>query len=217
MFHRLGWLFRLTLLSRSSVKGRISSFVDRRSSLEGFNYLAQRSKVIDCDIGRFTYVNYDAVIGNATVGRYSCIGPYALVGAIGKHPTQRKSTHRMFYSNSNPVWDGFAFGDAISESARTHIGNDVWIGLRAVVMDGVSIGDGAIVAAGAVVANDVEPYSIVGGVPARLIRKRFDAQTVEALLKEKWWNHEVDAIRTMARNGEFSKDIILNEIPQGES
>lgn len=70
----------------------------------------------------------------------------------------------------------------------TVIGNDVWIGYEAVIMQGVTIGDGAIIGARAVVTNDVPPYTIVGGAPARIIRPRFDAQTTAALLKIKWWD-----------------------------
>ncbi len=67
------------------------------------------------------------------------------------------------------------------------IGNDVWIGQNAVIMDGVHVGDGAIVAAGAVVTKDVPPYAIVGGVPARVIKYRFDAGTIKELSELKWW------------------------------
>ncbi len=68
------------------------------------------------------------------------------------------------------------------------IGNDVWIGYEAVILSGVTIGDGAIIGARAVVTKDVPPYTIVGGVPARPIRRRFPDEAVEALLALKWWN-----------------------------
>ena len=71
-------------------------------------------------------------------------------------------------------------------------------------MDGVTIGDGAIIAAGAVVSRDVEAYSIVGGVPAREIKRRFDPETIKQLLEEKWWNQEPEAIQRMAMTGEFN-------------
>ena len=75
------------------------------------------------------------------------------------------------------------------------VGNDVWIGYEAVVMAGVRIGDGAIVASRAVVTRDVPPYAIVGGVPARVIKYRFDPQTVERLLEIKWWEWPAEKIR----------------------
>lgn len=77
------------------------------------------------------------------------------------------------------------------------IGNDVWIGYEAVIMAGVTIGDGAILGTRAVVTKDVSPYTIVGGMPAKSIRKRFDDVTIERLLKLRWWNWPIGQI---ARN-----------------
>lgn len=74
------------------------------------------------------------------------------------------------------------------------IGNDVWIGYEAVIMAGVTIGDGAIIGTRAVVTKDVPPYTIVGGVPAKPIRKRFDDATVERLIKLRWWDWEHEKI-----------------------
>lgn len=212
MIHRLRWLLRRTALRKKGIEGRLSSFVDARSDLEGFNYLAQRSKVLNSRMGLFSYVNYDAVVSQTDIGRYSCVGPHALVGGTGGHPIDRRSTHRMFYSNAVSSWTGFSSGGSeFTESARTHVGHDVWIGLRAVVMDGVSIGSGAIVAAGAVVTKDVEPYAIVGGVPARLIRKRFQEETIRSLLNEKWWEKPIEEVLEMAKNGKFSKSLKFSD------
>lgn len=89
-------------------------------------------------------------------------------------------------SNITTAWDNK--GDIV-------IGSDVWIGYEAVIMAGVHIGDGAIIAARAVVTKDVPPYTIVGGTPARKIRKRFDAEVIQQLLKLKWWDWPTDKIR----------------------
>ena len=89
-------------------------------------------------------------------------------------------------SNITTVWDNK--GDIV-------IGNDVWIGYEAVIMAGVHIGDGAIIAARAVVTKDVPPYTIVGGTPAKEIRKRFDAEVIQQLLMLKWWDWSTDEIR----------------------
>ena len=89
-------------------------------------------------------------------------------------------------SNITTAWDNK--GDIV-------IGNDVWIGYEAVIMSGVHIGDGAIIAARAVVTKDVPPYTIVGGTPAKEIRKRFDAEVIQQLLILKWWNWSTDKIR----------------------
>ena len=89
-------------------------------------------------------------------------------------------------SNITTAWDNK--GDIV-------IGNDVWIGYEAVTMAGVHIGDGAIIAARAVVTKDVPPYTIVGGTPAKEIRKRFDAEVIQQLLMLKWWDWSADNIR----------------------
>lgn len=88
--------------------------------------------------------------------------------------------------NIRSAWDNK--GDIV-------IGNDVWIGYEAVIMSGVSIGDGAIIATRAVVTKDVAPYTIVGGVPARLIRRRFDDDTIKRLSALRWWNRDEEWIR----------------------
>ena len=75
------------------------------------------------------------------------------------------------------------------------IGNDVWIGYDAVIMAGVTIGDGAIIGTRAVVTKDVEPYSIVGGVPAKEIRKRFSPEVIKKLMEIQWWNWPIEKIR----------------------
>ena len=89
-------------------------------------------------------------------------------------------------SNITTAWDNK--GDIV-------IGNDVWIGYEAVIMAGVHIGDGAIIAARAVVTKDVLPYTVVGGTPAKEIRRRFDAEVIQQLLMLKWWDWSADNIR----------------------
>lgn len=88
-------------------------------------------------------------------------------------------------SNITTAWDN---------KGNIVIGNDVWIGYEAVIMAGVHIGDGAIIAARTVVTKDVPPYTIVGGTPAKEIRKRFDAEVIEQLLIQKWWDWSTDKI-----------------------
>ena len=78
------------------------------------------------------------------------------------------------------------------------IGNDVWIGDSALLLDGIIIGDGAIIAAGAVVTKSVEPYTIVGGIPVREIRKRFPTETVHKLLEFQWWNRSEEWLKCYA-------------------
>ena len=114
---------------------------------------------------------------------------------------------RFIMNGSNHAMDGVStypfkvFGGAWSNAwmnviskGDTVIGNDVWIGNSATLMQGVKIGDGAIIGTNSLVTKDVEPYTIVGGNPAKVIRKRFDDETIQFLLKLKWWNWSVEKI-----------------------
>ena len=131
-------------------------------------------------IGRRTYLNAQAVIdGSVTLGRYCSVGPRCMIGAA-PHPISFLSTSPEIYHAHGPA--------AWNPNCRTVIGHDVWLGAGALVKSGVKIGNGAIIGAGAVVTKDVPPYAIVGGVPARLLRYRFDKKTIEQLEKSAWWN-----------------------------
>lgn len=92
------------------------------------------------------------------------------------------------------------------------VGNDVWIGAGAMVLDGVKIGDGAIVAAGAVVTTDVAPYAVVGGVPARFIRSRFDEPSIRVLLDVRWWDWSMNKIRAAADLFRLSGDSAVRDL-----
>ncbi len=169
------------------------SYADRRSSFSGYNRLYRETVVSNATLGRFTYIT-DAKISNAVVGSFCSVGPGAMIGGLGRHPTNWISTHPVFYSNRKQAGISFTDRQHMEEAPQVSIGNDVWIGANAIVLDGINIGDGAIIAAGAVVTNDIEPYSIVGGVPARLIRKRFDIETVARLQQMKWWDWPVNLL-----------------------
>ncbi len=86
------------------------------------------------------------------------------------------------------------------KKTRICIGNDVWVGSRAILMRGIRIGDGAVIGAGAVVTKDVEPYTIVGGVPARPIRKRFSDKVIEKLEEIRWWDYGPDILKGLDLN-----------------
>jgi acetyltransferase-like isoleucine patch superfamily enzyme len=149
-----------------------------------------------------TYIAEGTSVGFTEIGAFCSIGPNVSLGGLGWHPTDRLSTHPVFYSSrlqagTTFVEQGNEF-DNEKELPHTKVGNDVWIGAGCIVLDGVTIGDGAIVAAGAVVTKNVPPYAIVGGVPANVIRYRFDIDTITALLKWRWWELSNDELQPMA-------------------
>ena len=123
-------------------------------------------------IGAFSYIGSGCFVQNAKIGRYCSIAPEVLIGP-GKHPVDAQSTSPLFYRKRNVFGLSVIQEDSdFEEYTPVEIGNDVWIGVRAVVLDGVHVGDGVIIAAGAVVTKDVPPFTIVGGVPARPIGER---------------------------------------------
>ena len=157
-----------------------------------------------CSVGAFSYIQNGAQIINAKIGRFCSIASNVTVGP-GEHPRDWLSTH-PFVCDPNDVvlglgahfpkfkdWLG-ARNERVSVQDPVTVGNDVWIGQGATILRGVNVGDGAIIAAGAVVTHDVTPYAIVGGVPARLIRPRFDSETIERLLKLRWWNYDLSPL-----------------------
>lgn len=125
-----------------------------------------------------------------SIGNYCSIAREVLF-VFGEHRTDLVSTY-PFRTLLTP--DG-TNRDA-TEKGAIRVGNDVWIGTRAMIMSGVTIGDGAVVAAGAVVTRDVAPYAIVGGVPASVIRHRFDERTIASLLAIRWWDWDDATVRS---------------------
>lgn len=150
-----------------------------------------------CELGEGSYIAPRSTLEYARIGRFCSIGQEVYT-IRGQHPSRIwVSTCPSFFS-MNPAnhykivdenrYKEYRYLDK-GETAVS-IGNDVWIGNFTKIMEGVTIGDGAIIAAGAVVTKNVEPYAIVGGVPAKLIRYRFEKQQIEFLLKLRWWDKE---------------------------
>lgn len=176
-------------------------------------------------IGFFSYIGRNATItGDVEIGRYCSIGWDVTIGPTN-HPPDFLSTHLFSFCHGGP-FDQNAFYQNLNNpedhtrNPPTVIGNDVWIGAKATIMRGVRIGDGAIIGSGAVVTRDVEPYAIVGGVPARVIRKRFDDELIEKLLKLKWYNYNIGTIAPnlkdmVYRNVDLGCDIIRQNIECG--
>jgi acetyltransferase-like isoleucine patch superfamily enzyme len=144
----------------------------------------------DVWIGDYSYLNCGAIVASGTIGRFCSIGPYALIG-LADHPIDHLSTSPFLYGGCNlfrrpASWDDFP--------SPPKIGSDVWIGAHAFVRQGVRIGSGAIIGAGAVVTRDVPAFGIAAGVPCRLLRYRFQPQVIQRLLKEPWWDLDVEEL-----------------------
>lgn len=150
-------------------------------------------KFYGVDVGLYTYGPLETQPGlfnqGTTIGRYSSI--YWTVRRFNtNHPVNTKSTHPFFYEPAL----GKVQSDIIKRTPL-NVGSDVWIGHNATILNSVqSIGDGAVIGAGSVVYNDVPPYAIVTGFPARVVRYRFSPKKIEELLAEKWWLKSIDEL-----------------------
>jgi acetyltransferase-like isoleucine patch superfamily enzyme len=152
------------------------------------NIVYDHTFLLNTVVGDYTYIGGNNKIQNAVIGKFCSIGPEVRIG-LGIHPLHLKSTYPGFYTNSEYYRVEKQYDFTGEEYKQVEIGHDVWIGARATILDGVKIGDGAVVAAGAVVTKDVPSYAIVGGVPAKVIKYRFDENRVKELLVEQWWNN----------------------------
>ena len=156
------------------------------SSFDGNNRVGKNSFFAG-KLGYGSYIGENAYI-NASIGKYCSVASDVKV-VTGNHPAKDYvSTHPAFFSTKKQAGFTYVTEDLFKEETPVVIGNDVWIGQGAMLLSGVTIGDGAIIAAGAVVTKDVKPYSIVGGVPAKEIRKRFSEEEIKFLLELKWWD-----------------------------
>lgn len=207
---RLRFPLRIFRERKKYTKIEFSAFVDSSTTLEGVNYIGAGTSLNKCNVGHGSYFNNSCVVSNTNIGRYSCIGREVLCG-LGSHPTQRAAIHRMFYAGNFPGWADYRFESDYEETATTNIGNDVWIGARCIIRDGVSIGDGVIVGANSVVTRDIAPYTIVAGAPCRAIANRFNQDVIDRLLKIKWWNFPSKSVKSAARAGQFNKEMKVVE------
>ena len=179
------------LLPKAYVKG---------TELEGRNYVGKRTVLKNCSLGFGSYVNNDGDLTDTDIGKYTSIGT-GVCTVIGRHPlSQQVAMHPAFTSPEKTF--GFSYTDKTvfdTTQERTRIGNDVWIGNRVLILGGVTIGDGAVIGAGSVVTKDIKPYSINAGVPARVLRYRFEKEEIEKLLALKWWDKDEKWIRENIR------------------
>lgn len=151
-----------------------------RGKIGKYSYIGNNSFVIDTDIGNFTSISTDCYIGGTS------------------HPTKWVSTSPVFHKWENIMKKNFARHD-FEIFKRTSIGNDVWIGNRVMIKAGVTIGDGAVVGMGSIVTKNIGSYEIWAGNPARMIRKRFDDETIEKLRDTKWWDWSDEKISQYAK------------------
>jgi phosphonate metabolism protein (transferase hexapeptide repeat family) len=167
----------------------------RDSQLGRWTYIDDSARVTECTLGDYSYVLRHTEMISTSVGRFCAIAPFCRINAT-THPHWRAAMANFTYRSSdyNLGPNDQAFFD-LRRSERVTIGHDVWVAQGAIVLPGVRIGTGAVVAANAVVTRDVPDFTIVGGVPARILSVRFPEEVQQSLLRLAWWDWSHELIR----------------------
>jgi acetyltransferase-like isoleucine patch superfamily enzyme len=176
-----------------------------RSKIQGPLYLSRNAQLgPDTTIGKYSGMNENTYLARAKMGAYCAIGARTAINPFN-HPIDWLSIHEFQYHPNSYDWvDEYKSMDRLTRTPDTlmtaTIGNDVWMGHNVNVLSGISVGDGAVIAAGAVVTKDVPPYAIVAGVPASIKRFRFSDEIIARLLRSRWWDLELSQLNGLPFN-----------------
>lgn len=173
-----------------------SCFINNKTQFEGRNKVCKGTNIVNTTMGYASYIGIHSILPNCIIGRYCSIGSNVKV-ISANHPTSTfVSTHPCFFSTAKQAGFSYVKNDLFNEhvfldkksKVYVEIANDVWIGNNVTILSGVKISDGAVIATGAVVTHDVNSYEIVGGVPAKHIKYRFNTTERDFLSYFKWWD-----------------------------
>ena len=174
----------------------VSSFakIDNKSRISRKAKVYGKVQVTHSTMGDYSYVGRNSRIIHADIGKFCSIAGETKIG-MGTHTLDKISTSPIFTEANNATKHSWVKVSAINPFKRVVVGNDVWIGVRTMVMGGVKIGDGAVIGAGSIVTKDIPPYAVAVGVPAKVIRYRFSQEQIDALLANPWWNFSEEKLR----------------------
>ena len=167
-----------------------------QSTFGRYTEIGRGSRVAHSHLDDYSYCDRYTDIANARVGKFANIAAFSRIGATD-HPLDTVACHHFLY-RSDDYWDDAgrdAEFFAHRQSRLTHVGHDTWIGAGAMVKPEVTLGHGAVVAAGAVVTKDVDPYTIVAGTPARVLRLRQPREIADRIIALAWWDWPHETLR----------------------
>jgi len=178
------------------------------SSISPVSRVIMPNVLIDSVVGDYSYLAPNGIFKKTSIGKFCSIGPGVLSG-WGVHPLDGISTSPMFYSTQKQNGLSLTEKSKIKEQIPITIGNDVFIGMRTTILDGVSIGNGAVIGAGAVVAKSIPPYAVAFGNPIVIHKYRFSPSVIAELEKMKWWDWPFEKLSEIEMNF-FSMDRFLS-------
>jgi len=162
----------------------------RNSTFGRYNWLGNNNLIENSSLGNYSYIAGNSLVRNCRIGKYCAIARNVQISP-GSHPTSGfVSIHPSTYTDPAFHSKKFVSENHYHYNEKVEIGNDVWIGTNVVITGGVRIGDGVVIAANSVITKNVPDYNIVGGVPARFIRKRFEEEEIKFLREVKWWDKD---------------------------
>lgn len=186
-----GWLKHLANKKISNF-----AFVSSTNKISKLARINRFVKIKNSEVGDYSYISNNCDITNTSIKRFCSIADNCRIGTAS-HTLNNISTSPIFTLKDNATdtsWVQESIGHC-NEVKSVNIGNDVWIATHVIIKDGITIGDGAIIGAGAVVVKDVPPYAVVGGVPAKIIKYRFEQTVIDKLLELQWWNASDEKLR----------------------
>lgn len=169
--------------------------IDGFSTVDKKARVGRKCKVYHSSLGAYSYIGRGTQLIYASIGKFCSISGNVLIG-MGHHTLSYLSTSPIFTEKNNGIGHSWTDRESLLPYKPVTIGNDVWIGTRAMVLGGVTIGDGAVIGAGAIVTKDVPPFAIVAGVPARIVRYRFSEEIIARLEDMQWWNLSDEVLKS---------------------
>ena len=170
----------------------------KNSNLDKTAKIGAASHIVNTSLGRYSYLGSFCTVLNTKIGSFCSIADNCIIGGAS-HPIDWVSTSPVFHKGKNIMRKNFSNHDFLT-SKETIIGSDVWIGNNVLIKSGVHIADGAIIGMGSVVTKNVSAYEIWAGNPAKLLRKRFNEETISELLSTNWWESGDKALHISSRN-----------------